>query len=193
MDHGYNRTAIALHWVVGTLIVGQLVFGWMLGDIPRNTPERGLFINLHKSTGIVIGLLVLLRMGWRFLHPAPHVPLSIGAWQARAAKATHFALYACMLVIPLSGYLAANFSKHGIKLFNTVKLAPWGVDDKLVYAIFKQTHTLAVWLLVALITLHLLAVAKHMLIDRDHILARMWPSRRRDRLVRRLPTLSHWS
>ncbi len=80
----------------------------------------------------------------------------------------------CMVLMPLSGYLASNFSKHGIKLFNAVKLAPWGRDDKLIYAVFNQTHKVTAVLLAVLIGVHLLAVVKHVLVDRDGLLSRMW-------------------
>jgi cytochrome b561 len=87
------------------------------------------------------------------------------------------ALYLCMLMLPLSGYLASNFSKHGIKFFNLVRMPPWGPDDKTLYALFNQTHHLTALLLALFVGLHVLAVAKHMLIDRDGLLWRMWPRR----------------
>ena len=130
----YTRTAIALHWMIALLLLGQFAFGLMLDDIPRGTPARGYYVNLHKSTGILIGLLILLRLGWRLTHTPPPLPNSMPRWQRRAARASHIALYACMLAL--------------------------------------------------LVGLHVLAVAKHMLIDRDGLLLRMWPQRgaRVDRL-----------
>ena len=103
--------------IIALLLVGQFSFGWLLEGIARNTPERGYFVNLHKSTGVLIGLLILLRIGWRLGHRAPPLPLSMPQWQRRAAHASHLAMYLCMLLVPLSGYLASNFSKHGIKFF----------------------------------------------------------------------------
>lgn len=169
----FTRTAIVLHWLVALLLVGQFAFGWLLDTIPRNTPARGWWINQHKSVGLVIGLLIVLRIFWRLRH-APPPALPMPGWQRRAASASHLALYACMVLMPLSGYLASNFSKHGIKLFNAVRLAPWGADDKLLYAVFNQTHKVSAVLLAVLVGVHLLAVAKHVLIDRDVLLSRMW-------------------
>lgn len=163
-----------LHWLIALLLVGQFAFGWLLEEIPRNTPARGWWINQHKSVGLVIGVLILLRIVWRLRH-APPPPLPMPAWQRRAASATHLAMYACMVVMPLSGYLASNFSKHGIKLFNVVKLAPWGSDDKAIYTLFNQTHQVTAVVFAVLIGVHLLAVAKHVLVDHDRLLARMWP------------------
>ena len=173
----YTGTAIALHWFIAVVLLGQFAFGLALEDIPRGTPERGFYVNLHKSIGILLGLLVLLRLAWRLTHKPPPLPETMAPWQRRAAWFSHAALYTCMLALPLSGYLASNFSRHGIKFFNTFRWAPWGPDDKTLYAIFNGAHHLAALLLAIFVAVHVLAVAKHMLIDRDRLLLRMWPQR----------------
>jgi cytochrome b561 len=173
----YTSTAIGLHWLIAILLLGQFAFGLALGEIPRGTPDRGYYVNFHKSTGILIGLLILLRIGWRLTHTPPPLPASTPGWERLAARVTHAALYLCMLLLPLSGYLASNFSKYGIKFFNLVHWAPWGPEDKTLYAIFNTTHRVAALVLAALVILHVLAVAKHMLIERDGLLLRMWPRR----------------
>lgn len=173
----YTGTAIALHWLVALLLLGQYAFGLALDDIPRGTPARGHYVNLHKSVGILIGLLILLRIGWRLTHRPPPLPAGMAPWQRRAAGFSHAALYACMLALPLSGYLASNFSRHGIKFFNTLRWAPWGPDDKALYAFFNGAHHIAALLLALLVGLHVLAVAKHSFVDRDRLLLRMWPRR----------------
>lgn len=173
----YTGTAIALHWFIAVLLLGQFAFGLALEDIPRGTPERGYYVNLHKSVGILIGVLILLRLAWRLTHKPPPLPDTMAPWQRRAAWFSHAALYACMLALPLSGYLASNFSRHGIKFFNMVRWAPWGPDDKTLYALFNGAHHLAALLLAVFVAVHVLAVAKHMLIDRDRLLLRMWPRR----------------
>jgi cytochrome b561 len=177
MRDRYTATAIALHWLIALLLLGQFAFGLMLDDIPRGTPERGLYVNLHKSSGIVIGLLIVLRIAWRLAHAPPPLPAAMPPWQRLVARFSHAALYLCMLMLPLSGYLASNFSKHGVKFFNLVRLPPWGPDDKTLYALFNQTHHLTALLLALFVGLHVLAVAKHMLIDHDGLLWRMWPRR----------------
>lgn len=177
MHTRYTATAIALHWLIAVLLLGQFAFGLLLEDIPRGTPARGMYVNLHKSTGIVIGLLILVRISWRMTHKPPPLPDTMPVWQRHAARLSHIMLYLCMVMLPLSGYLASNFSRHGIKFFNRVHWQPWGPDDKGWYAFFNQTHHLAALLLAIFVALHVLAVAKHMLIDRDGLLLRMWPTR----------------
>ena len=173
MEARHNRTARLLHWLIAVLLIGQFAFGWWLSDVPRNTPARGYFVNLHKSTGMLIGLLIVLRVVWRLLHSAPPLPVTVARWQRGLAMASHLGLYVCMVLMPLSGYLGSNFSKHGVKFFNTVLLPPWGSDDKLLYAVFNQTHKVTAVVLLGLVVLHVLAASKHGL-QRDGIFSRIW-------------------
>lgn len=173
MDQRYNRTARVLHWLIALLLLGQFVFGWWLGDIPRNTPARGYFVNFHKSTGMLLGLLILLRLGWRVMHAPPALPAVMAQWQRKLATASHHVMYLCMVLMPLSGYIASNFSRHGVKFFNAVTLPPWGPDDKQVYALFNQIHKTTAALLLALLVLHVAAAIWHGL-RRDGIFSRIW-------------------
>ncbi|RTZ42414.1 cytochrome b [Candidimonas sp. SYP-B2681] len=178
VDQRYTRTAIFLHWLIAALLIGQFSFGWYLDEIPRGVPERSYFVNLHKSTGIVIGLLIFIRLFWRLAHTPPPLPLTVPSWERRLATAGHRLLYALMVIMPVSGYIASNFSKYGIKFFNVVSFPPWGIDDKAIYAFFNGTHKLASWLLLVMVILHVLAALKHLFIDRDQVFSRMLLRRR---------------
>ena len=172
----YTGVAKALHWLVAALIFGQIAFGWYLQSVPRKTPARTVYVNLHKSTGLTLGLLVLVRLGWRLSHKAPPLPASVPAWERAAARASHVGLYTCMLVMPAAGYLASNFSKFGVNLFNAMLLPPWGVDDRRLYALFNTTHVVTSYVFVGLIALHVLAALRHLYL-RDSVFIRMWPQR----------------
>ena len=176
MTTQYGRTAIALHWLIAVLLLAQFALGWWVGDIPRNTPARGYFINLHKSTGIIIGLLILLRLWWRIQHAPPAFPARMVSWQKRLAAASHKFMYVCMLLMPLSGYTASNFSLHGVKFFNTVAMPAWGPDNKALYAFFDQIHKSTALVLLTLVLLHV-AVAVWHATRQDGIFSRMWPRR----------------
>ena len=171
----YGRVSILLHWLVGFALLGQIAFGFLLDEIaPRNTPARAGVINLHKSIGIVLGLLIVARLVWRLRHAPPAWPDSMAAWQRRAALWIHRALYACMLVMPLAGYIASNFSKHGIRFFG-LAFKPWGPDLPQIYAFFNGVHVVTAFVFCALIAGHVLAALKHALVDRDTVFARIWP------------------
>ncbi|CAN5686493.1 cytochrome b [soil metagenome] len=175
----YNTVAIALHWLIGVAILAQISFGFLLDEIaPRNTPARTGVINLHKSIGICIGLLIIARLLWRLMHRPPAWPESMAKWQQSAATWGHGLMYVCMLVMPLSGYIGSNFSKHGVKFFGKA-LAPWGPDSPAVYSFFNTVHVTTAFIFTALIVGHILVAAKHGLIDRDGVFTRMWPGRSR--------------
>jgi cytochrome b561 len=80
-----------------------------------------------------------------------------------------------MIVMPLSGYDASNFSKYGVNFFNSVNLPPWGVEDATIYGVFNTTHVITSFIFVTLIALHALAALRH-LFKRDGVFSRMWPT-----------------
>ncbi|MBC7733971.1 MAG: cytochrome b [Bacteriovorax sp.] len=171
----YGRVAVALHWLIGLALLGQIGFGFMLDSLaPRGTPARGAVINLHKSCGLVLLALIVVRVGWRLTHAAPRWPASMSTAQQGAARLGHRALYACMLVQPVAGYIASNFSKHGVKFFGIV-LKPWGADLPAVYAFFNGMHVVTAFVFTALIAGHVLIALKHTFIDHDGQFARIWP------------------
>lgn len=168
----YTRVAIILHWLIGASLLAQIGFGWFLVSVPRGSPLRSFYVNLHKSTGLTLAVLILVRILWRLTHAAPPLPSFMPRWERLAARASHTALYVCMLGMPLSGYIASNFSKYGVKLFNTVLLPPWGPNDPDVYAVFNTTHVVLSYVFVALILIHILAAVQHA-IRRDGVFVRM--------------------
>jgi cytochrome b561 len=175
MTDRYTRVAIALHWILALGILLQIGLGFYLGEVPRGSPERSAWVNFHKSTGISLAALILVRLSWRIAHRPPPLPGAMPAWERVAARASHALLYVCMVGMPLTGYVASNFSKFGIKFFGLVMLPPWGIDDKQIYAAFNTAHKVLALAFVGLILLHVAAALKHALVERDGIMRRMWP------------------
>lgn len=171
----YDRVAAWLHWGIGALLLAEIAFGLLLDDIaPRGTPARAGVINLHKSFGVVLGVLIVLRIAWRLAHASPPWPPSMSAARRRAADAGHVALYACMVVVPLAGYLGSNFSKHGIRFFGA-ELPPWGPDSPRVYGLLVGIHDWSSYLLIALTLGHVALALRHALVERDGIFDRIVP------------------
>jgi len=173
----YTRTAIALHWLIALVILVQIPFGWSLEEIPSGTAARGWYVNLHKSVGVTLGVFIVLRACWRWFHPPPALPDWMPRWERIGASAIHAGLYACMLIMPLTGYVASNFSKWGVKYFNVLQLPPWGVDDQRIYALLNGAHVATSYIFVALILAHSASAFRHAS-RHDGILRRMWPTRR---------------
>jgi len=173
----YTWQAMLLHWLLAVLVIGMLWLGYSLDDIPRNTPARGFYVNLHKSFGVLALILVLLRLGWRATHRPPPFPPAMPRWQALSAGWTHGLLYLCILLQPLSGYLGSSFGKFGVKFFG-MPLPQWGWEDKALRAFFGEVHEVVAAALVVLIAIHVLGALKHLLVDRDQVFQRMLPGRR---------------
>ena len=173
----YNGVAIPLHWIVAALVFAQLTLGWWMIEIPKEPPgQRVSWFNLHKSVGLTIGMLVLVRLGWRMKYPAPELPRALPRWQVIAARTNHALLYVCMLVMPLSGYLGSSFTKYPIRYFGVVLPKP-GWESEPLKELCSQVHYATVWVFMTLIAIHLAAAAKHLLVDRDGVFDRMWPRR----------------
>ena len=171
----YDRVAAWLHWGIGLLLLAEIAFGFLLDEIaPRGTPARAGVINLHKSVGIVIGVLIIVRIAWRLGHAPPPWPATMSLRRQRAARLGHLLLYACMVVAPLAGYLGSNFSKHGVRFFGVV-FPPWGPDWPAAYSLLVGVHDASSYLLLALVVGHVAMALKHALIERDGIFARIAP------------------
>jgi cytochrome b561 len=173
----YDRTSVWLHWVIGVAILAQFALGWWMLDVPKEPPGlRAGWYNVHKSIGITLGAFVLLRLLWRLSHPAPQLPGTLPKLQRLAAIGTHWALYACMLVMPITGYLGSSFTKYPIKYFGHT-LPHWGFDWPAGKALASNVHFASACLLGALIALHVAAALWH-LARRDGLFARMLPRAR---------------
>jgi len=171
----YDRVAIWLHWGIGVLLLAEIAFGLLLDEIaPRGTPARAGVINLHKSFGIVLGVLIVVRIVWRLGHAPPPWPATMSARRQRAANLGHVALYVCMVVAPLAGYLGSNFSKHGVR-FLGVAIPPWRPAWPAAYSLLVALHDASAYLLLALTIGHVAMALKHSLIERDGIFARIAP------------------
>ena len=174
-SESYTHTAIVLHWLIAVFVFAQISLGlWMIG-IPKAPPGiRVYWFNVHKSIGITLGVLILLRLIWRLTHRALPLPDSVPRWQRIAAKTSHVLLYVCMIVMPVSGYLGSSFTKYPI-IYWGVRLPHWGWDAPALKELCSQVHLVTVIVFITLIAIHTGAALKHLLINRDGVFQRMWP------------------
>ena len=174
----YTRTAVFLHWLIAACVFCQITLGLWMISIPKSPPGlRAGWFNVHKSIGITLGVLILLRVLWRFAHPAPPLPATMPDWERTMAKANHLLLYICMVIMPVTGYLGSSFTKYPILYFG-MRLPQWGWDAPALKDLFSQIHLATVIVFIALIAIHIAGALRHLLVAHDAVFQRMWSWRR---------------
>jgi cytochrome b561 len=189
----YTKTAIILHWLIAIFIALMFVLGWYMAELPKEAPKqmaydlfdlgvytwqaaeeispRTFYFNLHKSLGLTVLALIILRILWRITHTPPAALSSYKAIEKKVATATHHSLYLLMLAVPLTGLTMAINSKYGVKWFGIDLIA--GLDNKPVRDFFECMHEFVGIVLLVLIGIHLLGALKHKFIDKDETMSRM--------------------
>ena len=172
MNERYSGVAIAFHWVIAAFVLLNLAIGLL-------QPLRA-WMPGHKSIGITVLFLTLARVAWRLAHRPPPLPAHTPAWEKGVAHATHWTLYALLLLMPLSGWAMVSGSekRRPLDWFGAFDIPYLPVSIQ-VGGVAHETHELLGWLMLALVALHIAAALRHHLFLRDTVLARMAPALRR--------------
>lgn len=167
----------ALHWLVALAVVGLLVVGWIMDEMP-NSPDKIKVYALHKSFGITVLALMLVRLAWRRSNPRPALPPTMKRWERTLAGVVHGGLYVVLLAMPLSGWLYNSAANFTLKWFGLFAIPPLSAPDKDLKYLAEDVHWFLSWMVVTLVVLHVAGALKHHFVDRDDVLRRMLPGRR---------------
>jgi cytochrome b561 len=189
----YTKTAVFLHWLIAICIFGMFALGWYMSELPKEAPKqmaydlfdwgiytwqlseeaspRTFYFNLHKSLGVTIFALILIRILWRVTHKPPALLASYKAWERKLATGAHHLLYVLMVALPLSGIIMATYSKYGIKWFGADFIK--GLDNTPMRELFKEAHEIIGAIILLVLVLHIVGALKHKFIDKDDTLKRM--------------------
>ncbi|TGD95066.1 cytochrome b [Methylobacterium nonmethylotrophicum] len=173
----YDRTQRGFHWLMAALILVALGIGiYAAWQAPGTSPRREL-LDIHKSVGLTVLLLLPLRLVYRLIagEPAYRAPPSRSAHLA--AKVAHWSLYVLMLLLPVSGYVYSAAGGYGLPLFGLFSFPRLVPVDKALSQAGYGAHYWIAWAVGIVLALHVLAVAWHAWIRRDEVMGRMWPRR----------------
>jgi cytochrome b561 len=175
----YNSIAMILHWLMAFFIIAMLVIGKIMVDLPNTDPDKFAYYQAHKSVGLTILVLTLLRIVWRVMHKSPALPADMPRWEQIAAKSTQGILYLMMIALPLTGWAVASTSTSGIPtmwfgLFEVPSL-PGLASVADAQDIAKETHETLGNITILLLLLHVAAALKHHFWDKDDVLKSMIP------------------
>jgi len=182
----YTRLAMLFHWLVAALITINVVLALTVDDMPKSF-ERP-FIDLHKSLGITVLGLALMRLLWRWANPPPPFPRGYAPWERTTAHVAHYVLYGLMFLMPLTGWIHDSAWKgaptHGLNLFWVIPWFRFGFIEQLspatkeqIHSVFFQIHASLAYVLYAVVALHIAGALKHQFLDKEPELQRMLPGR----------------
>lgn len=167
----YTRVAQLLHWTIAILILFNLWLGFAHDSLPRDWQV----MPVHKSVGLTVLALTLVRIGWRLMHPAPPMLATMPRWEKRVANITYVAFYALLLVMPLTGWIMSSAGDRPLNwffLFNVPKFNVAKGDPAVTLS--GDGHEILAYLFAALIVLHVAAALRHHFVLKDDTLRRMF-------------------
>ena len=172
----YGAVAQFFHWIIVILIIVQYTLANQADKLPLGSAKIAMLAR-HKSFGITILALVLLRLVWRWLGDKPMNPPGMARWQTISARISHIALYALLIATPLAGWLMSSARNFPVSWFGLVTLPDFIAPSRPAYEFLHEAHELMAATLFCLALLHVAAALKHHFIDRDNVLRRMLPVR----------------
>ncbi|OBS10968.1 cytochrome b [Acidihalobacter prosperus] len=168
----FGWLSITNHWLTATLVIVMLFVGFYMAGLPRG-PEKLQMIGMHKSIGITILALAILRLFWRARNPMPDMLGNPPAWRHLAARTVQFSLLGLILLMPISGWIMSSAGGHPVSFFGLFTLPPLVDKSKALGEAFHEIHEILAFVIIALLVIHVLAALKHAFLDRDATLLRM--------------------
>ena len=173
-QRAYGLIAQALHWLVAAGITAQFVWAWRIDRTDSIRSEFSL-VNQHKSIGMTVLALVVVRLLWRAFNRPPPFPPGMSAWERFSASTAHWLLYALILLMPLSGWVYTSAAGFGPEWFGLVDIPALVDQNERLEKVFGELHEWLAVCIAALVSIHVLAALRHQFVLKDGLLNRMIP------------------
>jgi cytochrome b561 len=177
----WGSVAQLFHWLIVGLIITQFVLINLAQRQPDLTPAHISLILKHKSFGITIFMLAVLRLIWRSFNTAPPLPDTLKPYERFLAHFTHISLYVLIFAMPLSGWMMSSARSFAVSWFGLFRLPDLVSPAKGTYELLHETHETLATALIVVAALHVLAALKHHFFLKDGVLLRMLPCTRTPR------------
>jgi len=172
----WGAVAKSFHWVIALLILGQLVLGTIAEGARLSPLKLDLFV-WHKSIGVTILLLVILRFAWRLYNRPPSAPAGTPAWETKLARIGHALLYLLMFAVPMTGWWVSDTTRIPFKAFWLVPMPDLIAANRDMSDLAADVHGALTTLLLLVIVIHIAAGLRHHFFLHNKILTRMLPWR----------------
>ncbi len=170
----WGSVAQLLHWVIVGLIVTQFVLASMSDALPLGMAKLAMLAR-HKSVGITILGLAIVRVVWRLMNPTPPLPNTLKPWERVAAHVTHYGLYLLLFAMPITGWIMSSARNFPVSWFSLFQLPDLVGQNRPLYDTMHSVHEALSWVLLGFAVLHVAAALKHHFFLKDTVLRRMLP------------------
>lgn len=169
---GYSGFAKFLHWLIALCVIAIVPIGMVMNS---EGPWQDTLYNTHKSLGVLILLLMIVRVAYRLGHGAPPPESSLEPWQRAASNAVHTLLYVLLVVQPILGYVANSAYGATTPFFGLFTIPPIIAEDKALSDRLFLIHRWTGFGIALLVLMHVGAALQHYFLRRDGVLQRMLP------------------
>jgi cytochrome b561 len=176
----YGAVAQAFHWIIAALVVTQFVLANLEGGLPLGAHKLAL-IARHKSVGMTVLMLAVLRLLWRLKHPPPELPSGMTHLERVLARGTHWAFYLLLFAMPLTGWMMSSAKNYSVSWFGWFTWPNLIGKNEAAFNLLHSTHEILSDILFVIAVLHILAALKHHFWNKDNVLLRMLPFVKLDR------------
>ena len=170
----YGMVSIIVHWLVAVTVFGLFAVGFWMVDLSYYSSWYRTAPHWHKSVGILLAMVMLFRLFWRFISPPPAPVASHKGWEKLTAAAVQLALYLGIMLLVITGYLISTEDGRPVQVFGWFEVPSLGALFTNQADIAGLIHEYVAYSLVTLALLHAAAALKHHFIDKDHTLKRMF-------------------
>jgi cytochrome b561 len=170
----YTAVAQVFHWLIAALIVTQFTLAYMADDLPIGAHKLALLAR-HKSFGMTVLMLAILRLLWRLTHRPPELPDHMTPLERKLARATHIAFYVLLFAMPLTGWTMSSAKNYSVSWFGLFTWPNLIGKNETAFDVLRATHDTMSFILLSIAVLHILAALKHHFWNKDNVLLRMLP------------------
>jgi len=176
----YGAVAQGFHWIIASLIVVQFTLGWTGAGLPLGMHKLNVLAR-HKSFGMTVLMLAILRLLWRFKNAPPPLPSAMTPMEKRLARATHAAFYVLLFALPVSGWLMSSAKNYSVSWFGLFTWPDLIGKSAPAFDVLHATHQILGVALFSIAVLHIFAALKHHFWNKDDVLLRMLPFTRSEK------------
>jgi cytochrome b561 len=175
-EDSWGAVARGLHWLIAVLVIAQFVIGSVAEEMKLTPAKLDLFV-WHKSIGVTVLALAVLRLLWRLANPPPAMPAGTPRWEHRLAALGHWALYALIFVVPISGWLVSDASRVPFKAYYVVPMPDIIETSRSLQEAAEEVHEVLTMTLLVVVIVHIAAALRHHFLLHDDVLRRMLTGR----------------